>query len=133
MKTTWELKSLVLVTVSVLVAHTATYPSFFVFNPFASQINIVLAIVQTFALIAWPLLVFGFPSVFFLRKQIGVYAKPLLRVCAVNWPAAVFLVHFVLFLLTQDPSMGYLVQYPAFLVSDIVIPIVYWRIASRFA
>ena len=129
--TSIELKAILTLASALYVAQLATYPAFFIFNPFASQINIALSIAQTFLLLMWPLIAVAFPIIFLARKRLGNRAKTLLRICAVGWPVGLALVHFILFVLARDPALGYLLQYPTFVLTDLLVPAIYWQLARR--
>ena len=100
----------------------ATYPSFFIFNPFAEP-DQLRATVLTISTIGW-ILISTAPAVLFTLYAIG-YARVLrlLPIAALLWPAALLINHVTLFIQKGQWFTGYLLDYPIFIATDILLPV----------
>jgi hypothetical protein len=100
----------------------ATYPTFFLFNPFA-ETDSVRATFLTATTVGWVLISTG-PVVLFTTYALGV-AKALrfLPVVALVWPVTLLLNHISLFIEKGQWYTGYLVDYPIFIATDILLPV----------
>ncbi|MEY4434917.1 MAG: hypothetical protein RIR16_957 [Actinomycetota bacterium] len=100
----------------------ATYPSFFLFNPFVAE-NPLRAVILTITTLGWLMLAIG-PGLLFFLYGAGVWkALRFLPVIALVWPVSLVINH--LSLLIQDGKLytGYLLDYPIFIATDILLPI----------
>jgi hypothetical protein len=100
----------------------ATYPSFFLFNPFAAE-NPGRAAILSLTSLGWLLLAIG-PGLLFFLYGAGVgKALRFLPLIALVWPTSLIINH--LSLLIQDGKLytGYLIDYPIFIATDILLPI----------
>lgn len=100
----------------------ATYPTFFMFNPLEEPDGVRSAIlsVSTFG---WVLLATG-PAVLFVSYALG-YARALrfLPIVALVWPIALLINHVSLFIQKGQWFTGYLLDYPVFIATDILLPV----------
>jgi CubicO group peptidase (beta-lactamase class C family) len=100
----------------------ATYPTFFFFNPLAESdgLRATILSVSTFG---WVLLSTG-PAVLFVIYALGnAKALMLLPLVALVWPASLLLNHVSLFIQKGNWYTGYLLDYPIFIATDILLPI----------
>lgn len=100
----------------------ATYPSFFLFNPFAEP-DALRATLLTFTTIGWLLLSTASGAIFVLYALGKTRALRLLPVVALTWPVSLLINHVALFIQEGDWFTGYLVDYPVFIATDILLPI----------
>ena len=99
-----------------------TFPRFFLFNPMAEG-DPVRAIELTVSSFGWVLLLVG-PAAILMRYSSGRFTMiRFLPIVALVWPVSLIANHVTLFLQKEVWYTGYLVQYPIFLLSDIVLPI----------
>lgn len=99
-----------------------TFPRFFLFNPMAEG-DPIRALELTVSSIGWVLLALG-PAIILMRYREGRFTLiRFLPIVALVWPVALIVNHLTLFLQKGVWYTGYLIQYPIFLLSDIVLPI----------
>ena len=100
----------------------ATYPAFFFFNPFESG-EVDRSVALLLSTIGWIQILIG-PALIFGLYSIG-YAKFLraLPYVAIFWPASLVLNHISLFIQEGKWYTGYLLDYPIFWVTDVLLPI----------
>ena len=99
----------------------ATYPSFFLFNPFAYD-NPARAALLTGLIIGWVLLA-NAPAVIFGFFAMGhMRIVSLLPVVALLWPALLIVNHVSLAIVEGKWYTGYLLDYPIFFVTDLLLP-----------
>jgi len=100
----------------------ATYPSFFFFNPFAES-DTLRSVALTLSTFGWVLISTG-PAVLFVLYAIG-FARALrfLPVVALLWPIALLINHVSLFIQKGEWFTGYLLDYPIFVATDILLPV----------
>lgn len=99
-----------------------SFPRFFLFNPLAEG-DALRAFELTVSSIAWILLMIG-PSVILLRYAAGhSNLISLLPFVGLLWPASLIVSHVTLYLQQGVWYTGYLIQYPIFMVTDIILPI----------
>jgi hypothetical protein len=101
-----------------------TFPRFFLFNPLAEGDGL-RAFELTLSSFGWMLLLVG-PPIILIRYSAG-YRNLIgfLPVVALLWPVSLILSHITLFLQHGVWYTGYLIQYPIFTITDIVLPIFY--------
>lgn len=100
----------------------ATYPSFFLFNPFA-ETDALRSSVLTFSTVGWVLISVG-PAILFTLYALG-YARVLrlIPLIALLWPIALLINHVSLFIQKGEWFTGYLLDYPIFIATDILLPV----------
>jgi hypothetical protein len=99
-----------------------TFPKFFLFNPLAEG-NGVRAFELTVSSFGWVLLLIG-PAIVLVRYASGYKNLiGLLPFIALVWPVSLIVSHVTLFLQQGVWYTGYLIQYPIFVLTDIVLPI----------
>jgi hypothetical protein len=99
-----------------------TFPRFFLFNPMAEG-DPVRALELTVSSVGWVLLALG-PAVILMRYSEGRFTMiRFLPIVALVWPISLIANHLTLFLQKGVWYTGYLIQYPIFWLSDIVLPI----------
>jgi hypothetical protein len=100
----------------------ATYPSFFFFNPLAEK-DALRSAVLTLSTIGWVLIAVG-PAALFTFYALGhPRALRFLPIVALLWPAALLINHVSLFIQKGEWFTGYLLDYPIFIATDILLPI----------
>lgn len=100
----------------------ATYPSFFFFNPFAEK-DSLRATLLAVSTVGWILISIG-PALLFSLYALG-YARALrlLPVAALVWPASLLINHISLAIQKGQWYTGYLLDYPIFIATDILLPL----------
>jgi hypothetical protein len=100
----------------------ATYPSFFLFNAFAEKDGL-RATVLAISTLGW-VLIATLPAVLFGLFALG-YSRALkfLPVVALTWPISLIVNHVSLFIQEGKWFTGYLVDYPIFIATDILLPV----------
>ena len=99
-----------------------TFPRFFLFNPMAEE-DPVRAIELTVSSIGWILLLVG-PATILMRYAAGSSSLiKFLPWVALIWPVSLIISHVTLFLQKETWYTGYLIQYPIFVLTDILLPI----------
>ena len=100
----------------------ATYPSFFLFNPFA-ETDTLRSSVLTLSTVGWVLISIG-PAILFTLYALG-YARVLrlIPLIALLWPVALLINHVSLFIQKGEWFTGYLLDYPIFIATDILLPV----------
>jgi len=109
---------------AVLALMTFTFPTFFFFSPFAAGFSI-LGVFQLVSIVGWFALVIVPPVLLATKLNFAGAIRALFFVSVIMWPAAMLLIRATLLIQTSNPYLGYLVQYPIFIFSDILVPIVY--------
>jgi hypothetical protein len=100
----------------------ATYPSFFFFNPFV-EADPLRAAVLAFSTVGWILISTG-PAILFALYAMGhSRALRLLPVIALTWPISLLINHVTLFIQKGQWFTGYLLDYPIFVATDILLPV----------
>jgi hypothetical protein len=109
--------------ISLLVATVVlTFPRFFLFNPLAEGDGL-RAFELSVSSFAWVLLLFG-PSVILVRYAAGhSNLISFLPFVGMLWPLSLILSHVTLYLQKGLWYTGYLIQYPIFMITDIILPI----------
>lgn len=118
-----------LFTAALMIAVIATYPAFFLFNPFASidgwrMLFLTLTSLGWLTAIVGPIVVTGL----FARGKVN--ALRYLPYVALAWPAALIVNHISLVIQTHKLYTGYLFVYPIFLITDIALPLLYVAIST---
>lgn len=100
----------------------ATYPTFFLFNPYENG-DAVRSIALTLTGLGWILISTG-PVVL-----LGLYASGrtqvirFLPIIALVWPVSLIMNHISLFIQEGQWYTGYLADYPIFVATDILLPV----------
>ena len=109
-----------------------SYPEFFTWNP-ANSANLVFGWLQYISSFAWfsaalgPLAFWISGSEFSQRKSLAYL------VSALFWPAALVALHIYLFFSSGNAGLAYLVNYPIFVLTDIIFPVIYVQLWRTFA
>lgn len=100
----------------------ATYPTFFFFNPFA-ETDPLRAAVLTLSTVGWILISTG-PAILFALYAMGhPRVLRLIPVIALSWPISLLINHVTLFIQKGQWFTGYLLDYPIFVATDILLPV----------
>lgn len=100
----------------------ATYPDFFLFSPFANG-EPIRSVILTLTTAGWLLIANG-PLVVFALYAMGKYSViRLLPVVALTWPIALIINHVSLFVSDGVWYTGYLLDYPIFVATDLLLPL----------
>lgn len=100
----------------------ATYPTFFLFNPLAEP-DALRATLLTITTVGWVSISSAPIAIFVLFAFGKVNALKLLPWAALIWPASLLVNHIALFIQKGAWYTGYLVDYPIFIATDILLPI----------
>lgn len=96
-----------------------TFPEFFIFNPFTFGFS-TLGVLQTFSTLGWGLALLAPLAYFALRST---QSRKLLLVFMLGlWPLSVLAIRVFLLSATGDPGWQYLIDFPVFLVTDLIAP-----------
>lgn len=99
-----------------------TFPRFFLFNPMAEG-DPIRALELSISSLGWILLLVG-PAIILIRYGTG--SSSLIRFLpyvALIWPISLIVSHITLFLQKGTWYTGYLIQYPIFVLTDILLPV----------
>jgi hypothetical protein len=100
----------------------ATYPTFFFFNPFAEK-DSLRATLLAISTVGWLLISIG-PALLFSLYALGYSrALRLLPIAALVWPASLLVNHISLAIQKGQWYTGYLLDYPIFVATDILLPV----------
>jgi hypothetical protein len=100
----------------------ATYPTFFFFNPFAEK-DSLRATLLAISTVGWLLISIG-PALLFSLYALGYSrALRLLPIAALAWPASLLVNHISLAIQKGQWYTGYLLDYPIFVATDILLPV----------
>ena len=100
----------------------ATYPSFFLFNPWENP-SAVRAVLLTAMMIAW-ILLSSAPVLIFASMAAGrTGGLKFLPAVALAWPVLLIVNHVSLAIVEQHWYTGYLIQCPIFIATDILLPV----------
>lgn len=98
-----------------------TYPSFFLFNPFENS-NPWRATLLAALVLSW-LVAAAAPVSLLSFFAIGhSWPMRVLPFAALAWPALQVVNHVSLWMLEGDPYLGYLLDYPIFFYTDLLLP-----------
>ncbi len=100
----------------------ATYPTFFFFNPLAEP-DALRATILTLTTIGWILISTGTVILFMLYAMGHAQALRLLPIVALTWPVSLLINHVTLFIQKGQWFTGYLLDYPIFIATDILLPV----------
>lgn len=101
----------------------ATFPAFFIFDPaqIDNSLRLIILILSTlawFSIAIGPAIVFGLLA---LGKKRAVHALPFI---ALFWPIMIVINHLELWASTGNAYMGYLIEFPVFIITDILTPVI---------
>lgn len=120
--TRWKVASFGLFTSATFLLIVATFPAFFVFDP-SAQTDGFRLIILIFSSLAWLTIALG-PAVVFVLVALGrrraVRALPYI---ALFWPVMLVINHVQLAISTGNAYLDYLVNFPVFIVTDILTPV----------
>jgi hypothetical protein len=108
-----------------------TFPEFLFLDPFSNSLGVFLAGAQLAAVTGWIVLLFVPPILIALRTRIGRRFSIYLAISASIWPAVLLSIRLVHLAVTGNPGIDYHLSYPIFVLSDFVVPILYWSIARH--
>lgn len=123
-------KRLVALSTAIFALLIATYPTLFFINPFWLEPFSALTVAQLVFLVAWPTQLIVWPTVYFFLKNSETRAR-ILRVICLVWPASIVLVQIAVLATFGFTGLAYLLDKPMFIVSDVIVPFLYWKIAYR--
>ena len=99
-----------------------TFPGFFLFNAL-DEANQIRAIQLMFSSVAWVIHAIS-PSVILVAFAMGTSSLlKYLPVATMLWPASIVINQITLFVMDGVWYSGYLIQYPIFILTDILMPI----------
>ncbi len=107
----------------------ASYPQFFIFNPF-DETWLIRQVALILSLIGW-VAISTVPSVVLFMYAAGnSRGLRLLPIVATIWPLSVIVNQVLLYIRDQTWYFDYLINYPIFIATDILLPVllfVLWR------
>jgi hypothetical protein len=107
----------------------ASYPQFFIFNPF-DEAWLIRQVALILSLIGW-VAISTVPSVVLFMYAAGnSRGLKLLPIVATLWPLSVVVNQILLYIRDQTWYFDYLINYPIFIATDILLPVllfVLWR------
>jgi len=107
----------------------ASYPQFFIFNPF-DETWLIRQVALILSLIGW-VAISTVPSVVLFMYAAGnSRGLKLLPIVATLWPLSVVVNQILLYIRDQTWYFDYLINYPIFIATDILLPVllfVLWR------
>ena len=113
---------------SLLFLVTLTFFGFFFTDPLQYGTT-ALALAQYISQFAWVILIVIPPILLSLKSWTG-FVKALFLVAVLAWPAMLIVIRVLLLVETGDPYLNYLMTYPLFIFTDILVPVIYvfiWR------
>lgn len=99
-----------------------TYPSFFIFNPFENT-NPWRAGLLALLVVAWVVAAAAPVAIFSYFAAGHRWPLKVLPYVALAWPVLQVVNHLSLWVFEGDPYLGYLLDYPIFLYTDLLLPI----------
>ncbi len=100
----------------------ATYPSFFLFNPYANG-DVVRSIALTLTGLGWILIANGPAIILGLFATGRTKVVKWLPIIALVWPSSLIINHISLFIQEGRWYTGYLADYPIFIATDVLLPL----------
>ena len=100
----------------------ATFPHFYFFNPFKNP-NMVRRVELIIGTMGWICLSTVTPVLLFLYSAGKKGAVKALPFTALLWPISLIASHITLYIQTDSPYLSYLHQFPIFIFTDILLPI----------
>ena len=100
----------------------ATLPDFFFINPTGSDSEIRRAEL-VLSTIGWLLLSTGAPVILFLYSAGVKGARRFLPITALWWPISLFISQATIYILDGAFYLDYLIKFPIFIFTDIILPI----------
>lgn len=107
-----------------------TYSEFYFVNPFAQE-NPVLVLSQSLLVLGWVSISTLAPIVLFQFGSGRTKAIALLPYSVLLWPISIGISQIISIATTGDNYLGYLIQTPIFLVTDLLIPIALFSLWLR--
>jgi hypothetical protein len=98
-----------------------TFQDFFLFNPTAAT-DIFREFTLWIALVGWLVAAIGSPIALLLVSQGSLRALNFLPFTALLWPVSVVLAQISAYAETGENYLGYLFDYPVFVITDIALP-----------
>lgn len=109
-----------------------TFFGFFFNNPLQSGSN-ALTVTQFVSEFAWALLIVVPPLALALGKW-NTFTKTSFLIAALFWPVTLIVIRIILGIQVGNPYLGYLITYPIFIFTDILVPVMYvliWVLINR--
>ncbi len=117
---------------AVVSAVVLTFPEFFLLKPWEIGVLPLLQLAQSVSLFGWVALVVFPPIAMLLRRINFGVARILFWLGILGWPAGLILTRIVLQVMTGNPGITYLFEYPIFIITDIAIPLTYVKFKNYF-
>ena len=108
-----------------------TYPGFFVWNPTHSVIPI-LGWLQLASTLAWFAALVAPVVLWYLGVSFSAAKSRSYLVASLAWPGILIILHVYLLGTTGNIGLAYLVNYPIFIFTDIIAPIIYVQMWRKF-
>jgi hypothetical protein len=112
---------------TVVLLEVLTYKAFFFINPFASSV-MLLRVQQTISMLGWIALIVVPPLAIRFGDRLFKNGRVALFLGFILWPLGVLMIRIYLASTTGNPYITYLFNYPIFLFSDVIAPVIYWRL-----
>lgn len=107
------------------------YPEFFVLNPLSSATP-TLGALQVTSTFAWVVAAIA-PTIFWMVGIKFTSAKSATYlVASLLWPSVISILHVYLYFTSGNAGLVYLVNYPIFILTDIIAPIIYVQMWRKF-
>lgn len=104
-----------------------TYPNFFIINP-AAESGAVRQFALWVSLIGWVIQSLITPVLLWKLSDGFTYPMKWLPITTLMWPAGILLSQITAYMQTQTSFLGYLVDYPVFVLTDIALPaLILWK------
>lgn len=100
-----------------------TFPSFFFFNPL-DEPNMVRRVELTISTFGWISLSTLVPILLFVFAEGMRQARHLVLLLALIYPFSLIASQITIYLQTGSPYLNYLIDFPVFIFTDIVLPII---------
>ena len=100
-----------------------TFIPFFFSDPFQSGIN-PLTVTQFISGLGWILLVLVPPIILAIGRWNG-FTKTSFLIAALLWPVTLIAIRIILGIQLGNPYLGYLITYPIFIFTDVLVPAIY--------
>ncbi len=110
-----------------------SYPEFFVWNP-TQSLDPLLGWVQFTSTIAWFITMLVPTALWIAGSRFNPGKSRLYIGAAFAWPGVLSILHLYLLFRTGNAGFAYLINYPIFIFTDILAPVVYlqlWRLGRN--
>lgn len=104
-----------------------TYPNFFIINPSAES-GTLRQVSLWLCLIGWVIQSLITPVLLWKLSDGFTYPMRWLPLTTLMWPAGILLAQITAYMQTQTSFLGYLIDYPIFVITDIALPaLILWK------